>query len=166
MPRRWLTLRSSSPSDRFGRNSPVLINDDERRRRAIAWVSRDSGVRSTNHGLKSSARTSTRCFSARHSEDGARSEQAKIRSRVNKTNALNQREIRQRQTRNGALFRDVAVTPKRHAAASRHDTRKVPSDTMLLNAWATGAFRARGLHVTFIELSRWRSSSTRAVRRF
>jgi hypothetical protein len=28
------------PSDRFGRNSPVLINDDERRRRAVAWVSR------------------------------------------------------------------------------------------------------------------------------
>jgi hypothetical protein len=69
-------------------------------------------------------------------------------------------------TRNGTLFRDVAVAPNRHAAASRRVARKVPSGMMLLNAWATGAFRARGLHVTFIELSWCRSRPTEAAKRF
>lgn len=142
------------PGDRFGRNSPFSseMSADANR---LPGAPRNSGVRSSMHALRTSARTSMAPLSA--------SRALMTRSTHHDDTAMTARQNQDVDTASGidriglrdeAVFCDIPATQKFRVAPFHASPRKVPLEAMPLNACRYVGFLARLDHVTFAAWAR------------
>jgi hypothetical protein len=126
------------PSDRGGlRTQFAVLIGDERRRQPIAWGSKNSGVKNINAWLEVVCKNFNAAFFG-EPRRGPDTEQARnTYPKLGRTNALNQRRIRQRASANRRLIR----SRRRRIGTSRRSTARgcakspFPHDPRKYLAW-------------------------------